>query len=173
MAQLKDVALFDRYRAQAIAEYPHLAAPAMHRRCLHEAIRRMLSAQVYDVIEATQSALEERKPLDVADVRKLPTLVQFSAFMREQSLELKQFLFRELYRHPQVMETTGNAKKIVRDLFSMYFDTPGEMKPAYAEKAQQSDVEGRAVVVADFIAGMTDRFAIREHERLSGQRLMG
>ena len=70
------------------------------------------------------------------------------------------------------METTGSAKRIVRELFEIYADRPTEMKPAYANKAQQGDAHVRAVVVADFIAGMTDRFAIREHERLTGQRLM-
>ena len=102
----------------------------------------------------------------------MPVLVRFSPLMREQSLELKRFLFRSLYRHPQVMEMTGNAKRIVRDLFAIYVHSPAEMKPAFAWKAQQGDDTVRAVTVADFIAGMTDRFAIREHERLSGERLM-
>ena len=173
MAQLEEVALFDRYRAEALKEHPQLASPSMQRRCLHESIRRMLSAQVYDVIAATRLALDECQPADVQAVRRMPVLVQFSAFMREQSLELKRFLFRALYRHPQVMETTGNAKRIVRELFAIYVERPAEMKPAYAEKAQLGDAQAGAVIVADYIAGMTDRFAIREHERLSGQRLMG
>lgn len=173
MAQLEEVALFDRYRAEALKEHPQLASPSMQRRCLHESIRRMLSAQVYDVIAATRLALDGCQPADVQAVRRMPVLVQFSAFMREQSLELKRFLFRALYRHPQVMETTGNAKRIVRELFAIYVERPAEMKPAYAEKAQLGDAQAGAVIVADYIAGMTDRFAIREHERLSGQRLMG
>jgi len=149
-----------------------LLGQGMQRRCLHESIRRMLSAQVYDVMDATREAINEYRPTDVESVRALPVLVRFSPLMREQSLELKRFLFRSLYRHPQVMEMTGNAKRIVRDLFAIYVHSPAEMKPAFAWKAQQGDDTVRAVTVADFIAGMTDRFAIREHERLSGERLM-
>ena len=172
LAQLRDVSLFDQFRAAAQAEHPQLAGGALQRRLLYEAIRRMLSAQVYDVMDATREAINEYRPTDVESVRALPVLVRFSPLMREQSLELKRFLFRSLYRHPQVMEMTGNAKRIVRDLFAIYVHSPAEMKPAFAWKAQQGDDTVRAVTVADFIAGMTDRFAIREHERLSGERLM-
>ena len=172
LAQLRDVSLFDQFRAAAQAEHPQLAGGALQRRLLYEAIRRMLSAQVYDVMDATREAINEYRPIDVDSVRALPVLVRFSPLMREQSLALKRFLFSSLYRHPQVMEMTGNAKRIVRDLFAIYVDSPAEMKPAFAWKAQQGDDKVRAVTVADFIAGMTDRFAIREHERLSGERLM-
>lgn len=172
LEQLDEVELFARYRAEATREHPHLLDAGMQRRCLHESIRRMLSAQVYDVMDSTRDALNEHKPLNVEEVRALPVLVRFSPLMREQSLELKRFLFRALYRHPQVMEMAGGAKQIVRDLFALYMSSPQEMKPAYALKAQQGDEKARAVTVSDFIAGMTDRYAIREHERLSGQRLM-
>ena len=172
LAQLRDVSLFDQFRAAAQAEHPQLAGGALQRRLLYEAIRRMLSAQVYDVMDATREAINEYRPTDVESVRALPVLVRFSPLMREQSLALKRFLFSSLYRHPQVMEMTGNAKRIVRDLFAIYVQSPAEMKPAFASKAQQGDENVRAVTVADFIAGMTDRFAIREHERLSGERLM-
>ena len=170
--QLDDVPLFARFRDEATTEHPQLLGQGMQRRCLHESIRRMLSAQVYDVMDATREAINEYRPTDVESVRALPVLVRFSPLMREQSLELKRFLFRSLYRHPQVIEMTGNAKRIVRDLFAIYVHSPAEMKPAFAWKAQQGDDTVRAVTVADFIAGMTDRFAIREHERLSGERLM-
>ena len=172
LAQLRDVSLFDQFRAAAQAEHPQLAGGALQRRLLYEAIRRMLSAQVYDVMDATREAINEYRPTDVESVRALPVLVRFSPLMREQSLALKRFLFSSLYRHPQVMEMTGNAKRIVRDLFAIYVQSPAEMKPAFASKAQEGDNTVRAVTVADFIAGMTDRFAIREHERLSGERLM-
>ena len=116
-------------------------------------------------------AINEYRPTDVESVRALPVLVRFSPLMREQSLELKRFCSVPV-PSPQVMEMTGNAKRIVRDLFAIYVHSPAEMKPAFAWKAQQGDDTVRAVTVADFIAGMTDRFAIREHERLSGERLM-
>lgn len=173
LAQLRDVPLFDAYRAAAQAEHPDLAQPSLQRRLLFEAIRRMLSAQVYDVIDATRLALHEHAPASADDVRRCPPLVLFSDGMRERSKALKQFLFRHLYRHPQVMETTGLAQEIVRDLFAAYVAAPQEMKAAFAQQALAGDASARARAVADFIAGMTDRFAAREHERLTGRRLLG
>ncbi|QLA83907.1 MULTISPECIES: deoxyguanosinetriphosphate triphosphohydrolase [unclassified Acidovorax] len=171
LAQLQDVPLFDQYRAAAQAEYPDLVRPLLQRRLLFEAIRRMLSAQVYDVIDATQAALARHAPTDVQAVRQSPSLVMFGDAMRARSLELKQFLFKNLYRHPRVMETTGRAQEVVRDLFAAYTASPHEMKAAFAEQASVDCGPLRARAVADFIAGMTDRFAAREHERLTGRRL--
>ncbi|MDP3229820.1 MAG: deoxyguanosinetriphosphate triphosphohydrolase [Acidovorax sp.] len=173
LPQLQEVPLFDCYRAEAQSEHPELGQPPLHRRLLYEAIRRMLSAQVYDVIDATQKALADCNPSDVDAVRKeCPPLVMFSDAMRERSQTLKRFLFQNLYRHPQVMETTGHAQEIVRDLFAAYTTTPQEMKAAFAEQASLDEGPLRARTVADFIAGMTDRFAAREHERLTGRRLL-
>jgi len=144
----------------------------MHRRLLFEAIRLMLSAQVYDVIDATSAALAQAAPDSADAVRQSEPLVMFSNAMREQSTVLKRFLFKNLYRHPQVMETTGRAQQIVRDLFAAYVQAPQEMNPAFAQQASTSDGMVKARAIADFIAGMTDRFAAREHERLTGQRLL-
>lgn len=171
LEQLGDVALFNQYCAAALAEYPDLAHPQRHRRLLFEAIRRMLSAQVYDVIDATQAALAGAAPPDVDAVRRSPPLVMFGETMRARSHELKQFLFKNLYRHPRVMETTARAQEVVRDLFAAYTTAPQEMKAAFAEQAMLDEGALRARAVADFIAGMTDRFATREHERLTGRRL--
>ena len=92
--------------------------------------------------------------------------------MRAESLALKQFLFRELYRHAQVMSTMVRAQQVVKELFAIYFEKPSEMPAAQAAQALAGDVLKRARVVADFIAGMTDRYAGREHERLTGERLL-
>ncbi len=173
LAQLAEVPLFDQFRRVAQAEHPHLAGAAMERRLLYETIRRMLSAQVYDVIEATNAALASAAPRSVADVRLAGALVSFSAPMRAQSSELKRFLFKNLYRHPQVVETTGRAQRVVTQLFAAYVAEPREMKPRFTHRALEGDAPARARAVADFIAGMTDRFAVREHERLTGQRLLG
>ena len=167
LAQLREVPLFDQYRAAVQKEYPELA----QRRLLYEAIRRMLSAQVYDVIDATQSALAEHAPCGVLAVRQAPALVMFGEVMRARSLELKRFLFQNLYRHPRVMETTGRAQQVVRDLFAAYTASPHQMKAAFAQQASADSGPRRARAVADFIAGMTDRFAAREHERMTGRRL--
>ena len=171
LEQLQEVPLFERYRAQALEDHPALArAP---RRLLYEAIRRMLSDQVYDVIDATRQALAQANPQQVDDVRAAPALVCFSAAMREQSQGLKRFLFRNLYRHPQVMATTARAQQVVRELFAAYLAQPAQMKPAFAARAQASDGDSaRARVVADFIAGMTDRYAASEHARITGQQLL-
>jgi dGTPase len=82
--------------------------------------------------------------------------------MRQRSQILKTFLFRNLYRHPQVMETTERARQVVADLFERYQNAPQELPEAYGQR------QDLARAVADYIAGMTDRFAIREHERLFG-----
>ncbi|WP_338797605.1 deoxyguanosinetriphosphate triphosphohydrolase [Acidovorax sp. DW039] len=173
MDQLQEVDLFDRFRRASLAEHPGLGSDDMRRRLLNESIRRMLSAQVYDLIDATRAVLDKYQPQSVAHVRELPPLVQFSAEMKQRSAELKSFLFRSLYRHPQVMETTGRAKQVIHELFGVYLEKPAEMKPAFGQRAARGDMELRARVVADFIAGMTDRYAIREHERLLHTKLMG
>ena len=171
LEQLQEVPLFERYRAQALVDHPALAGAP--RRLLYEAIRRMLSDQVYDVIDATRQALAQANPQQVDDVRAAPALVCFSAAMREQSQVLKRFLFRNLYRHPQVMATTARAQQVVRELFAAYLAQPAQMKPAFAARAQASDGDSaRARVVADFIAGMTDRYAASEHARITGQQLL-
>lgn len=158
LQQLEEVPLFDRYRRRALAAHPHLAG----RRLLFESIRLMLSDQVYDVIDTTRDRLAAAGVDDVEAVRSRAPLVAFSATMREESQVLKTFLLRNLYRHPRVVETTGRARKVVADLFETYMQRPDELPEAHARHPN------RARAVADYIAGMTDRFAIREHERLCG-----
>ena len=157
LAQLQDVSLFARYHAQTLTEHPQLQG----RRVLFETIRRMLSDQVYDVINTTRDALAQHAPRSVEDVRQCPPLVQFSSAMFEESRALKSFLFRNLYRHPQVMQTTDWARAVVRELFVAYLAKPEEMPVAYAQRLDLP----RAV--ADYLSGMTDRFATREHARLT------
>lgn len=174
LQQLEAVPLFDNYQQQALAAHPHLCGKNMARRLLHESIRRMLSAQVYDVIEATEAALQEAQPTDVDTVRRLPPLVQFSAGMHRQSQALKAFLLSQLYRHPQVVQTNEHARQVVRDLFCAYSAAPQQLPQRFVERIAASDASAadQARVVADYIAGMTDRFALREHERITGARLL-
>ena len=157
--QLADVELFERYRREALAEHPGLAG----RRVLYETIRRMLSAQVYDVIDATRAAIAAAAPVDADAARQAGPLVLFGDAMRTQSAALKRFLFRGLYRHPQVVQTTVQARVVVQELFAAYIDNPSDMPESFAVRGDGP----RAV--ADYIAGMTDRFAMREHERLTGR----
>jgi len=160
MEALAEVELFERHRQEALRDHPGLAG----RRLLYEAIRRMLSAQVYDVIDATRAALAQAAPADEDAVRQLPPLVRFGEAMQAQSTQLKRFLFANLYRHPQVMQTTAQAQQAVRDLFAAYVDGDAALPDSFAARP------GRHRAVADYIAGMTDRFAMREHERISGER---
>ena len=166
LEQLRDVPLFEDFRQQVLGQHPQLQG----RRLLYESIRRMLSAQVYDVIDATRAALEDAQPVDADAARRCPPLVRFSEAMRDQSTALKRFLFANLYRHAQVIDTTQQAQQVVRELFAVYLKSPAEMQTGFATRAQHGgDAAARAL--SDYIAGMTDRFAAREHERLTGQRL--
>ncbi len=158
--QLEAVDLFDRYRRQTLAQYPHLRG----RRLLFEAIRRMLSDQVYDVIAATREALQQAGVESLDDVRQAPHLLRFSAQMRADSSTLKRFLMTQLYRHPRVQETTARARTVVSDLYQAYRQDSSLLPASSCPVSERRRV-------ADYIAGMTDRFAIREHERLTGQRL--
>ncbi|HUR88431.1 MAG TPA: deoxyguanosinetriphosphate triphosphohydrolase [Ramlibacter sp.] len=162
MEQIEEVPLFERFRRETLAEHSQLRG----RRVLYESIRRMLSAQVYDVIDTTRAALVHADPADVDAVRAAAPLVNFSEAMADMSRALKQFLLQNLYRHPQVMRETGQAQAIVRDLFNAYMADPAQMPEDFAGRAEI------ARSVADYIAGMTDRFAMREHERLTGRKLI-
>ncbi|WP_332813393.1 deoxyguanosinetriphosphate triphosphohydrolase [Ramlibacter sp.] len=162
MEQLDGIELFARFRDQALQQHPGLHG----RRLLYESIRRMLSAQVYDVIDATAQALAA-SGIDSADAaRGAAPMLRFSPGMQVRSGALKQFLLHNLYRHPQVMETMAGARRVVRELFDAYVAEPAQMGGGFDERPD------RERAVADYIAGMTDRFAAREHERLTGRRLL-
>ncbi|GAB3773140.1 deoxyguanosinetriphosphate triphosphohydrolase [Ramlibacter monticola] len=162
LEQVAQVPQFGEHCARAQQEHPQLQG----RRLLYEAIRRMLSAMVYDAIDATRERLAATRPDSADAARMLGPLVTFSGGLRAQAAELKHFLFHNLYRHPRVTETTGRAQDVVRELFARYLAQPGEMQAGFAARADTP----RAV--ADYIAGMTDRYALREHERLTGKRLL-
>ena len=170
LEQLQQVSLFSQYCAEAQSLHPALQG----RRLLFETIRLMLSAQVYDVMDATLQAISKAAPPDVDAVRKQSPLVCFSPAMAAKSADLKKFLFHNLYQHPQVLEKMHHAQKVVRDLFAAYMAEPAQMPQAHAERFDGNDTPHLVSakperVVADYIAGMTDRFAAKEHERL--QRL--
>ena len=162
LAQLQSVELFRHHSQQALQQHPTLQG----RRLLFETIRLMLSAQVYDVMQATSRALDDAKPQDVTAVRQHTALVGFTPAMAAQSAAMKSFLFHNLYRHPQVLEKTQAAQQVVRDLFACYMADPAQMPSANIMYSSSAKPER---VVADYIAGMTDRFAAKEHERLSGK----
>ena len=162
--QLCDLPLVRQHRDAALAEYPPLAGMPP-RRLLFETIRRMLSAQVHDVIDHSAALLAQARPASADEARRMAPLLRFSEPMQAECSALKRRMFSALYRHPQVMRTTNVARKVVSDLFEAYLSSPQEMPP---EHAARPDLH-RAV--ADYVAGMTDRFATREHQRLTGLAL--
>jgi dGTPase len=165
LEQALEVPLLERWHAQVKREFPALAG----RRLLYEMLRRMLSAQVHDLIDHTAATLgdaqQQRGTLDADAVRSLPPFKGLSEPMLAETLALKRFLFKALYRHSRVMQMSSLGRRVVAELFVAYTTAPQEMPPEFAG---MPDLQR---TVADYIAGMTDRFALREHERLTGQRL--
>jgi len=161
LEQASQVPVVAQFRAEALAEHPRLGG----RRLLYESIRRLLSHGVYDLIETTQAALAKAGVQTADDVRQARPLVAFSAGLREHNAALKQFLRLNLYRHPQVVQVTQRAQEAVHALFDLYLDD--------ASLLADDDDGGRPRhrVVADHIAGMTDRYAIKEYQRLTGKAL--
>jgi len=149
-----------------LQQHPSLEDAAKARRLLYETIRRMLSDQVYDVIDTTRAHLLLHAPQSADQARIEGPLVAFGEVMTQQVQAMKSFLFKHLYRHPQVMEKTTQAQTVVRELFDVYLSQPQEMSSDFSAR------EETPRAVADYIAGMTDRFAAREHERLTGRRLL-
>ncbi len=159
--QLEGVAPFDGCLRETLHAHPQLRG----RRVLFESLRRMLSMQVHDVVDATRLGIERHQPVDADAARCGPPLVAFSAPMAQASAGLKRVLRVALYRHPQIEETTGRARQVIDDLFVAYSGDRQALPPGAVR-----DASSRAI--ADYIAGMTDRFALREHRRLTGQRLL-
>jgi len=166
LEQLDDVPLFRRFRDEALMHHPRLRR-LPPRRLVNETLRRMLSQLIYDLIDASSARLQAAAPADAQAARHLPLTMRFSQPVRLQNAELKRFLFSNLYRHPQVTATTDRAKAVVRELFGAYLERPAEMSEEYR------NVADRPRAVADYIAGMTDRFALREHQRLTGRTIFG
>jgi dGTPase len=161
MEQLDQVPLFASHARAALDQHPRLAG----RRLLFESVRRMLSAQVYDVIEATGAMLRDQRPSSADEARQRPPIICFSDAMAARGSELKRFLRENLYRHPQVVDTTERAKAVIRELFDVYSERTAEMPAGFSLRTD------RVCAVTDYIAGMTDRFALKEHQRLTGRAL--
>ena len=162
--QLADEPLFKPQLDAVLKRYPELE----DRRRVYEIIRRMIDHVVSDLMRATEQRLAAVAPESVDDVRTCgQQLVGFSDEVREQHLSLKQFLRENLYRHEHVVAMTDRAKQTVRSLFEAYMNDVHAMPDEFAVRAESTAMEERARTVADYIAGMTDRFAIREHERLT------
>lgn len=156
LEQLEEVGLFARHVADVRVAHPGLAG----RRQIHETIRRMINALVCDMIETTASNIARHEPKSLAEVRLAPPLVGFSEGLREAQREMKRFLRRHLYQHFQVLRMTSKAQRIVSDLFAAFIGDPRMLPQQYQSEGDQPRR------VADYIAGMTDRYAMKEHRRL-------
>jgi dGTPase len=147
------------------ARFPGLERP----RLIHESIRRLMTHMVEDLLAETRRRLAEAAPKSAAEIRALGhPIVAFSASMRENDRALKAFLFKRMYRHERVNRMTAKARCVVADLFGSYMDRiermPGEWR-AVAKAMPASDLPR---LIGDYIAGMTDRFAIDEHRAIFG-----
>jgi dGTPase len=147
--------------------YPQLGG----RRLVHEVVRRMIDYTVNDLVDASSASLASAAPKSVDEVRsRAAPLLMFSDAVREEHLELKRYLREHLYKHFRVLRMTTKAQRVVRELFGAMFGEVNLMPTEHQEVARRlesADGEpGRARAVADYIAGMTDRFAILEHRRL-------
>ena len=160
--QLDALAGFGPLRREVLAEHPELARH--ERRQLFEVLRRMRTRQLGELVAHTAAAVQATAPESVDALRRLPALAALPPQGRAQSDALKSFLLHALYRHPQVRATTDAAGEVVQRLFEAYCAAPHEMPADFAA----ADERERAV--ADYIAGMTDRFALREFQRLTGER---
>jgi dGTPase len=156
--QLLELPPFFRFHRETLADHPQVAG----RRLLFEVVRRMLSNQVHDVLAASAAKLEEHRPDDSDAARRAPPLITFSEDAAGEAARVKAFLREKLYRHPRVTATTDAARGVVRDLFHAYRAEPRHMPARHAAR------EPLEQAVTDYIAGMTDRFALREHARLMG-----
>ncbi|HZX22799.1 MAG TPA: deoxyguanosinetriphosphate triphosphohydrolase [Woeseiaceae bacterium] len=160
--------LFAAQHDEVLARHPGLDG----RRLIHEVIRRMINRVVTDLIRETAGRLRAAQPRCIDEVRDQEgPLVGFSDEVREQHLSLKRFLHANLYRHHRVLGMTLKARRVVEVLFAAYMDEPRLMPAEFASAARSAGREhgdaARARVVADYVAGMTDRYAIAEHERLT------
>jgi dGTPase len=160
MAQMEEVELFARLRRTVEAQYPGLPG----RRELYETIRLMITEMTADLVETSARLLEEAAPAGIEDVRAAPPLIRFSDKMRAETTALKRFLHANLYRHYQVNRMRVKASRIVRELFDAFMAEPVLLPPDYHVKS--GDAQKQARKIADYIAGMTDRYAIREHRRI-------
>ena len=167
MEQLNEIRLFSEPLQEVRQRYPDLN----ERRTIYEVVRRIINTQVVNLIETSSGILQSTKPCSVDDVRSAGNnLIAFDEDMQEQNLELKRFLRTHLYRHYRVHRMSAKAVIILQQLFHAFMNDPELLPPEAHEKAVQLQHEygdnGRARAVSDYIAGMTDRYAIREHQRI-------
>jgi len=158
LEQMRQVGIFGRHHAEVVQGYPDLP----ERRAITETVRRMINTLIIDLTETTAARIAGHQPASIDDVRRAPPLAGFSPEVKAEAEELKVFLRDNLYRHYRVLRMTTKAKRVLRDLFIAFLEDPRLLPPQYQARANVD--QPRAI--ADYIAGMTDRYAIKEHRRL-------
>jgi dGTPase len=164
---LLETALFAEQHAEVQALYPQLAERVQ----VHEIVRRMINRLVVDLIEHSRGLIGDSGVVSIEDVRNAGRpLIAYSDTVKQQSQELKHFLRQNLYAHYRVRRMTLKAGRIIEDLFRAFMEDVRLLPPQYQARiraqAGAAEEAGRARIIADYIAGMTDRYAIREHKRL-------
>jgi dGTPase len=159
--QLATVPLVATHLHEVRRVYPDLP----ERRVVHETVRRMINTLVSDLIHQSEYNISAQGLVSIEDVRSAPALIAFSPEMNEQQYALKKFLRANLYRHYLVMRMSSKAQRIIGDLFSVFMADSRLLPPQLQPATEQAESD-RARTVADYIAGMTDRYAIREHRRI-------
>jgi dGTPase len=158
LAQLEDVPLFARHAREVRAEFPAIG----ERRMVNETVRRMINALIVDLATETARRIKAAQPASIEDVRHAGPLAAFSPDVRKEADALKSFLLHNLYRHFRVMRMTTKARRVVTELFHAFHDEPRLLPLDHQARA----AEDRARAIADYVAGMTDRYAMKEHQRL-------
>ena len=156
--QLDEVPMWARHRAEVSAAFPGING----RRAINETVRRMINTLIVDLIETTGRNIAAANPKSIDDVRAAGPLVSFSPKIHEEAAALKRLLFRHLYRHYLVMRMSAKAQRIIVDLFNAFMQDSRLLPPQY-QAAHGAD---QPRLIAHYIAGMTDRYAIREHRRI-------
>jgi dGTPase len=158
LEQLEPIGIWGRHVAEVRREFPKIAG----RRLIHETVRRMINSLAVDFIEETRRHIADAAVESLDDVHRAGPLAAFSAAMYAEHKDLKHFLHVNLYQHYQVRRMTNKARRIITDLFAAFQEDPRLLPPQY----QQMALSGKPRAISDYIAGMTDRYAIREHRRL-------
>jgi dGTPase len=167
LTSLREVRMFRRQYDAVVSQHPDLG----ERRLVHETIRRMINYLVSDFIRTTQAQIESLQPQSIDEVRAHSRpLAMLSDECHEEHRELKSFLSEHVYRHYKVLRMTSKARQVLQQLFEVFFKDVSLMPTEHRDLALRAEgahgASGRARAVADYIAGMTDRYAILEHRRL-------
>lgn len=158
LGQLAGVPIVARHMRGALKAFPGLEG----RRLVHETVRRMIDSLVTDLIRQSTANIRSCEPRHIDDVRRAPALIGFSERIRLEQLELKRFLRENLYSHYRVARMSSKARRVVADLFQAFFTEPRLLPPEFQARAAMA----KPTAIADYIAGMTDRYAMLEHRRL-------